>query len=121
MRRIPERTTEDVLDEHLDLRRRGDLEADLRRNYAEDVVLMTTHGSFRGHDGVRESNAMFMQAFAQADTRVERRATTGELAVIRWSARPDPAVVVSGEETLLIRNGKIVIQTIQVDLEPAAN
>lgn len=49
------RTTDEVLNDHLRLRLEGDLEDDMARNYAADVVLLTGCGVFRGHDGVRAS------------------------------------------------------------------
>jgi hypothetical protein len=115
------RSTEDVLQEHLELARKGDLDTDLERNYASDVVVMTTLGSFRGHEGVRESCALLREAVSTENARFTRRSTTGELAVVKWTTKPDPALVFSAEETFLIRKGKIVIQTIQVDLTAAEN
>lgn len=45
---MPSRSTREVLEDHLRLRREGDLEEDLARNYAEDVVLLCKHGVFKG-------------------------------------------------------------------------
>src|SRR3712207_1776543 len=51
------RSAAEVFDDHLRLRQEADLENDLARNYAEDVVLLTGFGVFRGHDGVRAAAA----------------------------------------------------------------
>lgn len=48
------RSTREVLDDHLALAANHDLETDLARNFAEEVVLLTGYGIFRGIDGVRE-------------------------------------------------------------------
>ena len=48
------RTTQEVYEDHLRLADENDIEGDLARNVAEDVVVLTGRGVFRGHDGVRE-------------------------------------------------------------------
>jgi hypothetical protein len=47
------RSTVEVFEDHLALRLAGEVERDIQRNYAEDVVLITLDGIFRGHNGVR--------------------------------------------------------------------
>jgi hypothetical protein len=47
------RPAREVLDEHLELARRGDIETDLVHNYLHDVVLLTSFEAYRGHTGVR--------------------------------------------------------------------
>jgi hypothetical protein len=44
------RSAADVLQDHLQLREAAELEADLRRNYATDVALLSGRGVLRGHD-----------------------------------------------------------------------
>jgi hypothetical protein len=39
---MDERSTEHVFEDHLALAQRGDVEADLARNFAPDCVLLTT-------------------------------------------------------------------------------
>ena len=50
-----ERSTEEVLRDHLALAQLGDIETDIARNMAPDCVLMTSYGVFRGHEGVRDA------------------------------------------------------------------
>jgi hypothetical protein len=47
------RPAREVLVEHLELARRGDIETDLVHNYLHDVVLLTSFEAYRGHTGVR--------------------------------------------------------------------
>jgi len=52
------RTTEEVLRDHLALAQRGDIDADIERNFSPSCVLLTSYGVFRGHEGVREAAAL---------------------------------------------------------------
>jgi len=49
------RSTGVVLDDHPRLRAASVLEADLARNYADDVVLLCKFGAFRGREAIRGS------------------------------------------------------------------
>ena len=60
------RMTAEVLRDHLKKRSDGLFEADLRDNYARDVVLLTCTGIFRGHDGLRESHNILLESLADA-------------------------------------------------------
>lgn len=51
---LARRTTQEVLDDHLRLATEGDLDADIERNCAADIVMLTGRGIFEGHDGVRD-------------------------------------------------------------------
>ncbi len=42
------RSTREVLDDHLALARQADLETDIKRNFADDCVLLTSFGAFYG-------------------------------------------------------------------------
>jgi hypothetical protein len=48
------RTAKEVLEDHLSLSKKGAIEEDLKRKYAEDVILLTSYGTYRGHEGVKE-------------------------------------------------------------------
>jgi hypothetical protein len=81
-----------VFDDHLELRKRGDLEQDLARNYAPDVVVLTARGVLRGHDGVRESAALLYQAIRNANRyEYENAQCEDRVALLEWRARDGPA------------------------------
>ncbi len=44
----------EVLDDHLRESLVGNIEADLTKNYARDVIVLTSRGVYRGHDGLRK-------------------------------------------------------------------
>jgi hypothetical protein len=56
---IPEdaigRSADEVFEDHLRLRSQGDLETDLERNYADDVVLLCELGALKGRAAIRKS------------------------------------------------------------------
>ena len=51
---LARRTAQEVLDDHLRLAAELDLDGDLERNVAEDIVILSGRGVFHGHAGVRE-------------------------------------------------------------------
>src|SRR5205085_748403 len=50
-----QRSTLEVLEDHLRHRERAEVEEDIARNFADDVVIWSSFGLFRGHEGVRRS------------------------------------------------------------------
>jgi hypothetical protein len=106
------RGTRAVLQDHLCLRRRDDLEADLERNYDKDVVLLTGFGVFRGKAGVRRAAALLHRQLPCAEYEYRARLVEGEVAFLEWAARCPDARVDDGADSFLIRGGRIVVQTI---------
>lgn len=106
------RPTREVLDDHVRLRSTGDVETDLARNYAADVVVLCQFGVFRGRDRLRESAervGLLLPAgrFVYLASHVE-----GEMAFLEWAAEADGVRVLDGADSYLIRDGRIRAQTI---------
>lgn len=63
--------------DHLRESQIGLIDDDLARNYAEDVVVLSSRGVHRGHDGLRELAALLRQELPDATfdyrTRLVRR------------------------------------------------
>ncbi len=106
------RSLADVLNDHLRLRKAGDLDADLARNYAEDVIVLSKHGVFRGHGGVRESAAILRREVPNARFDYHTRFVEREMGFLLWSATGDGSTICDGADSYLIRNGRIELQTI---------
>ena len=106
------RSAQEVLDDHLYQRKTGTVEGDLDRNFAEDVVVMSGDGIFHGHDGVRSTASILHDALHGASFEYHTTLVEGELAFLQWSARSDDATVNDGADSFIIRDGKIVGQTI---------
>ena len=107
-----DRTVEQVFDDHLRLAADGDVEADIRRNFADDVVLLTGIGIVRGHDGVRRSRAALRADLGEGAFEYLTRLVDGECAFLEWRARSDVVEIDDGADSFVIRDGRIRVQTI---------
>lgn len=122
---LSSRTAQEVLDDHLKIANNwvgepfeGILEEDLRRNVAEDIVVLMNRGVFRGHDGVRQL------AWMLAEELPEHRAfeythvvAEGRIALLEWTYEDSKVRVRDGVDSYLIEAGKIVGQTIHYTVE----
>lgn len=106
------RSAQEVFDDHLWQRKSGTVEDDLARNFAADVVVISGDGIFHGHDGVRQTAAILHEALRGGSFTYHTTLLDGELAFLQWSVRSDRATVDDGADSFIIRNGKIVGQTI---------
>jgi len=61
------RSTKEALDDHLRESKEDSIEADLARNYAQDLVVLTSDGVYRGHDGLRQLAARLRKELPNAE------------------------------------------------------
>ena len=115
---MPQRTTREVLDDHLHQAVAGDTDTDLRRNYAEDLVVLTGFGVFHGHEGLREANELLQRDLPGAAYRYRATLDAGEIAFLEWSAEAGSVRVEDGVDTYHVRDGRIRVQTIHYTLAP---
>lgn len=106
------RSVREVFEDHLRNRAKGELETDLKRNYAEDVVLLTGYGVFKGHDGVRQSQDILHHRVPNATYDYTKTLDADEVAFLEWTAKGDGVEVRDGVDSFLIRDGRIQVQTI---------
>ena len=106
------RSAADVLQDHLQLREAAELEEDLRRNYATDVVLLSARGVLRGHEGVRTSAAFLYEAAAGHEYCYHLTVADDRMAMLEWSAAGHDTRIVDGVDSYLIEDGMIKAQTI---------
>lgn len=111
------RAAAQVLADHLRESKSGSVEADLRRNFAEDVVLLTGRGVYRGHAGVRELNRMLMDELPNARFEYRTTIVEGEVGFLEWTAQANGARVDDGADSYVIRHGRIIAQTIHYTVE----
>lgn len=109
-----ERDMRQVLDDHLSLRERGELDADLRRNYHEKVTMLTPTGAYHGHDGVRECADLLYRAI-QDPERYEYSSIVCDdrVALLEWSAEGEGMRIADGVDAFVIEDGLIRVQTIR--------
>jgi len=113
------RSADEVFKAHLELRLQGNVEEDITQNYSPDVVLISNHGIFRGHSGVRESAALLQQQLPDPEITYNIQENVSEMAYLVWSGKSTHTEVSHGVDSFLIREGKILVQTIFYDLESA--
>jgi hypothetical protein len=106
------RSAADVIQDHLQLREAGQLEEDLRRNYAADVVLLSARGVLAGHEGVRESAAFLYEAAAGHEYDYHLTVVDDRMAMLEWSSTGQDMRIVDGIDSYLIEDGAIKAQTI---------
>jgi hypothetical protein len=111
------RSTQEVYEDHLRLADEGDIEGDLARNVAEDVVMLTGRGVFRGHDGVRELARQLMEEIPSGRWTYVTRLFEGPMAFLEWTVDEGPFRIRDGADSYLVENGKIRMQTIHYTVE----
>lgn len=106
-----------VLADHLEQSRRGSVDDDLRRNYDEDVVVLSVNGARRGHDAIRELNERLQRELPDATYSYPVVLVEGPYGFLRWEAESAEAHVRDGADSYVILDGKIVAQTIHYTVE----
>jgi SnoaL-like domain len=122
---LSNRTARQVLDDHLNIANAwaGEpferiLEADLRRNVVEDIVVLINRGVFRGHQGVRQLAWMLAQELPEHRAfQYTHVAAEGRIALLEWTYEDAQVRVQDGVDSYLIEHGKIVAQTIHYTVE----
>jgi hypothetical protein len=111
------RTTAEVLRDHLELRAKAELERDIERNYHPKFVLLHVNGVEHGHAGMRRSGRRLQQQMPGIRFEVVSLQIDGEYAYLEWRARSDHHVVSDGADSFVVRDGKILMQTIHYTLQ----
>ncbi|HEX6423557.1 MAG TPA: YetF domain-containing protein [Acidimicrobiales bacterium] len=114
------RSTEDVVSDHLRSRLAGDLEGDLARNYHPGVVLLSAEGVHRGHDGVRTLAGILRSHVPAGGYDYGEILCEGDVGLLQWTAGGDEAEVHDGADSYVVRDGRIVAQTIHYSTRRAA-
>lgn len=111
------RSPEQVLDDHLRRRCVGDLEGDLASNYADDVLVISKDGVFRGKDGVRHTAWILAEALPDAQFHYDLLRTADDIGLLSWSGQgSDGSRTCHGADTFVVRDQKIVVQTIHFEV-----
>ena len=111
--------TKDVLDHHLKCFGDGDLKGILS-DYTPDSVLFTPNGPLKGVDAIRP---LFEQLFAEfakpgATFSMKLQSIEGDCAYILWTAETADNVYEMGTDTFVVRNGKIIAQSLAGKITP---
>lgn len=101
----------------MERRRRGDIDGDLEHNYARDVVLLCEHGVFKGHAAIRDSAKALTDQLPEACYQFPLKQIHGENALLHWNASSANIRVDFGVDAFVIRDGRIVLQTVSYELK----
>jgi hypothetical protein len=110
----------EVLEDHLRQSKTGSLEDDLACNYAQDLVILTGFGTFHGYEGVCELTELLQRQLPNAEFEYRTVLVDRKLGFLEWAARADGVEVVDGADSYLIRDDRIVAQTIHYTVKPCA-
>jgi hypothetical protein len=105
------RSTQEVFEDHLGKRMAGQVEEDIKANYAEDVILLTRSGMYKGHEGVRQCAEYLAKAVGEGQYSYDNRLVQDEYAFLEWSAKDGKTEICDGADSFVVRQGKIVFQT----------
>lgn len=112
-------STREVLDHHLKCSGDGDLDGILS-DYAPMAVLFTPEGPLKGPSAMRP---LFQAMFAEfkkpgASFAMKQLSVEGDYAYIFWTAETADIVYEVGSDTFVVRDGKIVAQSLAAKLTP---
>jgi len=111
-------STKDILGNHLNSFREGDLDGILS-DYAPGAVLFTPGGALRG-PAIRAFFVTLLAEFAKpgAVFRMEEQLVEGDYAYILWTAETADNRYELGTDTFVVREGKISVQSFAGKLAP---
>lgn len=104
--------TEVVFEAHLAQRDKGNAAENINTIYDVNVVLLTSNGVFNGHEGVHQSAKLLSDQLPEMKLTYKTKYVSGEIAFLEWTATSYAGEVLDGVDTFLIRDGKIIVQTI---------
>lgn len=113
-----QRSAQEVLDDHLAMSLNGSVEDDIARNYAVDVVVVSNWGVEQGHVGVRKMAALLQSQLPECTFAYKLRLVSGEIGMLQWTGHSPSGSVRDGVDSYVIRDGRIVAQTIFYTLTP---
>ena len=91
------RPPDEVFEDHLRLRSRGDLETDLERNYADDIVVLCELGALKGRADIRKSARRLGLQLPDAEFQFPTKLVEGEHAFLVWKAQSERFEVEDGQ------------------------
>ena len=112
-------STTEVLDHHLKCFGEGDLKGILS-DYAPGAVLFTPDGPLVGADAIRPLFQAMFAEFAKpgAAFSMKQQSVHGDYAYILWTAETADNVYEVGTDTFVVRDGKIIAQSLAGKITP---
>ncbi len=112
-------TTEAVIDHHLASFGAGKID-DILADYADDAVIVSPLGIFKGKDGMKPLFEGLIKEFSHADAKftMGKKMVNGQLGFITWSAETAENTYELATDTFVVVEGKIVSQTLAAKVTP---
>ena len=115
---INKRSAEEVFNDHLRLRKEDATGEDIARNYAEDCTILTSFGTFYGHQGVRQTAKKLSSELPDGTFEYETKIVDGRTALLVWTGKSEGAAIDDGVDSFIIEDGAIQVQTIHYRVVP---
>jgi ketosteroid isomerase-like protein len=112
------RSAREVIEAHLELSRSGSVEDDLERNYAPEVTCFIREGIHHGRDGLRQLAERLSSELPDATLEYTTVLVEGDVGFVEWTATSEHVQVSDGADSYVVRDGRIVAQTIHYTVEP---
>ncbi|MEE9252289.1 MAG: nuclear transport factor 2 family protein [Thermodesulfobacteriota bacterium] len=115
---MAETQTENVLMHHLGSFGAGDIEG-LLSDYTDDSIIITPDGVFRGLSKIKGLFEKFLSEIVPvgSDFVLSKKIIEDDIAYIVWSAESVNYKIPLGTDTFIVRDGKIVTQTVGMLME----
>jgi hypothetical protein len=115
-----DRSAGEVFRNHLALRLAGCTDEDISRNYAEDVVMLFAEGAAKGRQAVGDGARRLARELPNARFEILCQIIEGPYAFLLWRAEADGCDAVDGADSFVIRDGRIIMQSVFYRLKPVA-
>ncbi len=113
------RTPQEIFEHHATVLVAGDIDG-IVEDYADDALLITSNGTFRGKDAVRDAFRTLLGELPDAAWEVPLQIFEDDILLIEWSAVAEKSRVRDGVDTFLFRDGLIRAQTVRYTVEPVS-
>jgi hypothetical protein len=108
----------EVLWNHLELAKEGSVDDDLAENFAPDVIVLTRWGSFHGHTGMKQLADRLAKELPDMEFDYDEVLVERDFGFLAWRATASNGNRVDdGADSYVIRNGRIVAQSIHYTLQ----
>lgn len=99
------RTFSEVFEDHLLLSESGEFEADIKRNYSPETIILMGNKVYRGYDGIRELAIRLENEIPNARFQHTVKSLEKDVALLEWTAQSDENVVDDGIDSYYFRDG----------------
>lgn len=108
---MSEKSTEEVVNNHLEVFAKGDLDG-IVSDFSDEAVFFKMDGVLRGKKEIRKLFKELLKLMPTgSDIQIEQLFIEGELAYLYWSGESEHARIPFATDTIIVRDGKIVKQT----------